>query len=169
MGRSKTLPDAQVFAVLRRALADGGDRATAFSLIAQATGLAAPTLAQRYGTRQAMLRAALMDGWDRLDQATQLAAEDAALTAKGAAQMLKALGQTQGAEIALLISDLRDHALRDRALAWRGAVIAALVARLGGKGPDAAAILFAAWQGQLLWQGAGAAPVRLRQIVRRLV
>ena len=88
MGRNKTLPDIDVFAALRHLLIQGGDKAVAFSSVAQATGLAAPTLAQRYGTRDAMVRAALRDGWDVLGKATDQAVDDAPPTAKGATQII---------------------------------------------------------------------------------
>jgi AcrR family transcriptional regulator len=110
---------------LRRLLLQGGDKAVAFSSVAQATGLAAPTLAQRYGTRDAMVRAALLDGWDVLDAAAARAAEIAPVTPKGAAQMLKSLAADDGGMIALLVSEFRDPVLRGRALAWRAAVVAA--------------------------------------------
>jgi AcrR family transcriptional regulator len=170
MGRTKTLPDASVFAALRRLLAEGGEKAVAFSSVARATGLAAPTLAQRYGTRDAMVLAALTDAWDLLDAATLRAAGDAPLSAKGAVQLLKTLGGDGGADFALLAAELRDPALRGRAARWRMAVLSALAVRLGGgsKGREAAALLFAAWQGQALWHRAGGDAVRIKDAVRRL-
>jgi AcrR family transcriptional regulator len=170
MGRSKTLPDTDVYAALRRLLIQGGDKAVAFSSVAQATGLAAPTLAQRYGTRDAMVRAALLDGWDVLDAAAARAAEIAPVTAKGAAQMLKSLAADDGGMIALLVSEFRDPVLRGRALAWRAAVVAALALRLrgSGKGRGAAAVVFAAWQGQVMWQKAGGPGIRVKDAVKHL-
>ena len=170
MGRRKTLPDAEVFAALRHLLMQGGDKAVAFSSVAQATGLAAPTLAQRYGTREAMVRAALLDGWKVLAEATDQAAGGAPPTAKGATQILKALGAGHAQEIALLVSEFRDPALREPALAWRQALLAALGARMGGgsKGQEAAALVFAAWQGQLMWQKAGGPGIRVKDVVKHL-
>jgi AcrR family transcriptional regulator len=170
MGRSRTLPDADVFAAVRRLLMQGGDKAVAFSSVAQATGLAAPTLAQRYGTRDAMVRAALLDGWDALDAAAARAAEIAPITPKGAAQMLRSLAADNADLIALLVSEFRDPALRDRALVWRAAVVAALALRLrgGGKGRSAAAVVFAAWQGQVMWQKTGGPDIRVKDVVKHL-
>ena len=170
MGRHKTLPDTEVFAALRRLLVQGGDKAVAFSSVAQATGLAAPTLAQRYGTREAMVRAALLDGWKVLAQETDQAVGGAPPTAKGATQILKALGAGHAQEIALLVSEFRDPALREPALAWRQALLTAVGARMGGgsKGQEAAALVFAAWQGQLMWQKAGGSEVKIKDAVRRL-
>jgi AcrR family transcriptional regulator len=170
MGRSKTLPDTDVFAALRRLLIQGGDKAVAFSSVGQATGLAAPTLAQRYGTRDAMVRAALQDGWDVLGKATEQTVDAAPPTAKGATQILKALSASHAEEIALLVSEFRDPALRDPALAWRQSLLAALGSRLGGgsKGQEAAALVFSAWQGQILWHKAGGSEVKIKDAVKRL-
>lgn len=172
MGRTRTIPDADIFAAVRTLLAQGGEKAVAFSSVARMTGLAAPTLVQRYGSREAMLRAALMTAWDALDAATETAADDAPLSVKGAAQFLKALSadETETADLALLAVDFRDTDLRARATAWRTRVEQALAQRLGGgaKGREAAAILFAAWQGQSLWQKAGGRAFRIKDALKRL-
>lgn len=170
MGRSRTIPDAEIFSAIRALLAEGGEKAVAFASVARATGLAAPTLVQRYGSRQEMLRAALAAAWDGLDAAADAAAAEAPLSAKGAAQLLKALSGEGGAHPARLAADFRDPALRARAEAWRERVEAALALRLGGgaKGREAAAMLFACWQGQLLWAEAGGKAFRLKDALKRL-
>ncbi len=172
MGRSRTIPDTEIFAAIRQLLAQGGEKAVAFSTVARATGLAAPTLVQRYGSRDAMLRAALMAAWDALDEATALAAAAAPLSAKGAAQFLKALSgdPPDTADLTLLGADFRDPGLRQRALLWREAVETGLTVRLGGgaKGREAATILFAAWQGQSLWALAGGRSFKIKDAVKRL-
>ncbi len=172
MGRSRTIPDDAIFSAIRTLLAEGGEKAVAFSTVSRATGLAAPTLVQRYGSRDGMLRAALMRAWDGLEAATGEAEAEAPLTAKGAAQLLKALSgeEAETADLALLAADFRDPVLRGRAMAWRERVEAALALRLGGgaKGREAAAILFAAWQGQALWRLAGERSFRIKDAIRRL-
>jgi hypothetical protein len=169
MGRRRTIPDADIYRTIRRQLAEGGDKAVAFSSVARATGLAAPTLVQRYGSREAMVQAALLDGWDLLAAATETAAEAAPMTAKGAVALLKELEGWAGPS-ALQAADLRDAALRARAAAWRRQVEAALAVRLGGgaKAREAAAMLFAAWQGQALWTRAEERAFRLKDLVKRL-
>jgi AcrR family transcriptional regulator len=173
MGRSRTLPDAEVFAVIRQLLLAGGDKAVAFSSVARATGLAAPTLVQRYGSRDAMVQAALINAWDDLDARTSDVAAECPMSAKGAAQFLKLLSGngTSPIDLGLLAADVRDPALRERALAWRDKVEVGLAARLGGgaKGRAAASILFAAWQGQSLWSSAGGRGFKLKDAVKRLV
>lgn len=171
MPRRRTIPDADIFTAIRRLLAEGGEKAVAFGAVARATGLAAPTLVQRYGTREGMLRAALLAAWDTVDDMTERADAAAELSPKGAAQLLKSLaGGGEAAEATLLAAGLRDAVLRDRAASWRNRVEAALALRLGGgtKGRDAAALLFAAWQGQALWGPAGGKGFRLKDAVKRL-
>ena len=172
MSRTRAIPDAEVFAAIRALLASGGEKAVAFSSVARATGLAAPTLAQRYGSRDGMLQAALMAAWDGLLAATTTAEAEAPLSAKGALAMLKALG-TDAAEpagLAQLTASFRDAALRAKAATWRIRVEAALATRLGGgtKGRESAALLFALWQGQALWQPGGEKGFRLKDAARRL-
>lgn len=172
MGRSRTVPDSDVYAAIRRLLAEGGDKAVAFSTVARATGLAAPTLVQRYTSREGMLRAALLAAWDDLERQTADLAATAPLSAKGAAQILKALSGDSGTgvDLALLAADFRDSDLRDRAKAWRDLLESALAPRLGSgaKGRESAALLFAAWQGQALWSRAGGRSFKLKEAVKRL-
>jgi AcrR family transcriptional regulator len=172
MGRTRTIPDADIFAAIRTLLAEKGEKAVAFSSVARATGLAAPTLVQRYGSRDAMLRAALTAAWDALDAATDAAAGAAPLNAKGAAQLLKALSGDgpEAADLTQLAADFRDPDLRARAAEWRATVEEALALRLGGgaRGREAGAILFAAWQGQALWRLAGGRGFKVKDALKRL-
>lgn len=167
MPRPRTIPDDTVFAQIRRLLAEGGDKAVSFAAVARATGLAAPSLVQRYGSRDDMLRAALGAAWDSLDRQT----EAAEAGADSALALLKALGQAADtADLSRLAAGFRDPALRARAEAWRLRTEAAL-ARLMGGGPKAregAQALFAAWQGRMLWQDVGGKGMRLKDLVRRL-
>lgn len=166
MSRSKIISDAQVFSETCRLLAEGGDKAASFAAVARRSGLAAPTLVQRYQTREAMVRLALMAAWDELDAETAHAEAGAAMTPKGAAQLLKALTGDLSEGAGLLAAGFRDAALRARAEAWRARVEAALAQRLGEA--EAAALMFAAWQGQVIWQSAGGKGFRLRDAVKRL-
>ena len=167
MARRKLIPDAAVCTEIHRLLAEGGERAVSFSAVAQATGLAGPTLVQRFGAREEMLRLALAAAWDRLEAETRSAETLAPLNAKGAQALLKALDTL---DVALLAADFRDETLRARAESWRAQVETALALRLGGgaQGREAAAILFAAWQGQILWQTAGGKGFRLKEALKRL-
>ena len=169
MPRAKIIPDHSVHAVVRACLAQSGDRAASFGAVARLTGLAAATLVQRFGSQDAMVRAALMDGWDALDRATDAAEGAAELSAKGAQVLLRTL-EDEASDLPLLTRDFRDPALRDRAAAWRARVELALAVRLGGgaRGREAAGMVFAAWQGQLHWQAVGERTFRLKDAIRRV-
>ncbi|MBK6468098.1 MAG: transcriptional regulator [Rhodobacter sp.] len=164
MSRKKTIPDEQVHAAIRQLLATGGDKAVSFGAVARATRLAPSTLAQRFGTVPAMRAAALRQGWQALTEATTTAMDAAA--GKGPQGLLKALDAVAAPVIGLLRVATDDES-RALAAGWRQMVETALSLRIGQgeKAREAAAILFAAWQGQLLWGGEG---FRLKDAVKRL-
>lgn len=166
MARLRIIPDTAIFALVLAALRDGGEKAVSFGLISQASGLAAPTLAQRFGSVEGMLRAALMAEWSALAKATEAAEQVAMASPKGAQAMLKALNPP---DLAVLAASARDPALIEAAEAWRVQMETALVQRLGGgtKGRDATALVFAAWQGRQLWAGAGGKGFRLAEMLKR--
>lgn len=172
MPRKKIIPDTEVFAIVRRLLAEGGDKAVAFGSVARATGLAASTLVQRFEKRENMVRAALADGWDQLDAACAEAEKNTAMGQKGAAAFLKSLGAeaTGAADLSLLAIDFRDAHLRIRAEEWRARVETALAFRLGqgARARETAAILFAVWMGQVLWLPAGGKAFKIKDVLKRL-
>ena len=127
---------------------------------------AASGLVQRFGGRDAMVERALLAGWEALESATAEVCAQAPMNAKGAHAMLKALGTPEAALLAGMVST---SALRQRAKAWRAQVEAALAQRLDSAAPDqAAAMLFAVWQGQVLWNSAGGKGFRLKDALRAL-
>lgn len=164
MARTKSIPDADVLAAVRALQAEGGDKAVSFGSVAQRTRLAPSTLAQRFGTVGAMQRAAHLDGWRQVTAATAAALDQAA--EKGPQGLLKALEGLAAPVAALRLgaSDDKSRALADD---WRKMVETALAQRLGQgeKAREAAAILFAAWQGQMLWWGEG---FRIKDAAKRL-
>ncbi len=164
MSRPRTIPDADVFAAILQLVAAGGERAVAFSSVARATGLAAPSLVQRYTSLPGMIRAAWAAEWDRLEAVTDAALAEVDASGKGAQGLLKALATDTTA--ALLAASSRDEPLRRRARDWREKVEAALAQRV--KSPETAAMLFAAWQGQQLWGGAGEKGFKLKDAIKRL-
>ncbi len=171
MGRTKTVSDAEIFVAIRQLLAAGGEKAVAFASVARATGLAGPTLVQRFGSRAAMIRAAHLAAWDRLDAATAMIVAKSDLSVKGAQKLLKSLsdGHADAVDLTMLSMDFRDSVLRLRAENWRQSVETTLGLQLGGgaKGREAAALLFAAWQGQMLWQLAGGKGFKIKDAVKR--
>lgn len=162
MGRRKIIPDTAVYDVVRHLLMEEGEKAATFGAVARATGLAGATLVQRFGSQQGMLRGALAEAWDRLDAAL----DPAEAEGKGPVAILKVLAAAQPAIPALYLACRRDAALRARAAGWRAALERRLAPRLGGgrKGARAAAILVAAWMGQMLAGGDG---FRLKDAARR--
>jgi hypothetical protein len=165
MPRTRVIPDETVFAAIQRLLDEGGDKAVSFGSVGKLTGLAPPTLVQRYGSRDGMVKAARHAAWDALEQRTGQAI--AGTADKGPQGLLKAIGPV---DTAALAADLRDPDLAARAAAWRSGVETALTLRLGAgqKAREAAALLFAAWQGQALWSGTGGPGFRLKDAVKRL-
>lgn len=168
MARPRTLPDSQVFGAILHLIAAEGEKAVAFSAVARATGLAGASLVQRYGALPAMVEAALSWGWDELDAVATATEAEVYAADKGPQALLKALGDRVGAlpMPALLAASLRHARLRRRATDWRARVEAMLATRL--RDTESAAMLFAAWQGQLLWEGAGDKGFRLKDALKRL-
>ena len=164
MSRPRKIPDTEVFAAVLRLIVADGEKAVAFSTVARATGLAAPSLVQRYGALPDMVKTALLGEWDRLDAAAAAAISETSATAKGPSALLKALSPPPSP--ALLAASLRDAKLRDRASDWRQRVVAALTARLGDG--DVAAMVFAAWIGQGLWEGYGDKGFKVKDLIKHL-
>ncbi len=158
-------------------IAAEGEKAVAFSAVARATGLAGASLVQRYGPLPQMVEQALSWGWDALDAvATAAEAEGAEPSSakagkalqKGPQALLKALSdKAEGVPMAaLLAASLRHVRLRARAADWRDRVEALLATRTQDR--DSAAMIFAAWQGQVLWQGLGDKDFRLKDMLKKL-
>ena len=164
MPRTRTIPDDRVFSAILGLLDEGGEKAVSFGTVASATGLSAPTLVQRYGSRDGMVRAARLSAWDALDARTAKAIAETA--DKGPMGLLRAIGAVESARLA---SDLKDPVIALRAIAWRVTVESALGLRLGAgtKAKEAAAVLFSAWQGQALWARSGGTTFRLKDVVKR--
>jgi AcrR family transcriptional regulator len=166
MARPRSIPDADIYAAIRTLLARDGEKAVAFGAVARLTGLAPPSLVQRYGNRDGMIRAAVLDGWQELLNLTDASAE-----AQPQA-LLKALTEPAAVmtDPALMAVTLRDASLRSAAETWRTRLESLLALRLGAgnKGGESAAMLFAAWQGQLLWLHAGGKGFRIKEAAKRL-
>ncbi len=170
MARPRRIPDTSVYALIRTMLAQDGPRGVSFAAVAARSGLAAPSLVERYGSRDRMVLAALTEGWDRIDQLTALAISATGKGSKGAAALLKSLAPADPAlpppELPVLLGQLLDAPLRLRAAAWRDRVIAALGEKLGHPGHARAEMLFAAWQGRLFWEPMIDQSFRLRDAAR---
>lgn len=164
MARPKALPDSEVFAALRQILALGDAKSVSFGSVARAVGLAPSTLVQRFGTVTALRKAAIAEGWQVLGQTAEALIDNAA--DKGPSGLLKALEGLTG-EVGLLLAASTEPDLRDKAAEWRRMVELALAQRIppSNRPRETAAVLFAAWQGQILW---GADSFRVKDLAKRL-
>jgi len=169
MARPRTLPDSEVYSVILALIAAEGEKSVAFSAVSRATGLAGASLVQRYGSLAKMVEAALDWGWDELDKMAVHAQDTVdASGAKGVQLFLKAL--THAVQTlplaALLAASLRHARLRPRAAAWKRAVEDVIADQLHDR--DAALMVFAGWQGQVLWEGVETKGFRLKDLLKRL-
>lgn len=157
MARRKTIPDAQVLDALLDALMETGPAGLTFARAAQAAGLSAATLVQRYGDRDALVQAILLRAWDCLDAATAVADEQEASTPEGAIALLLRLMPLESVErdatdgLLLLREDIRNPTLRARGAAWGQQLADALGRRLS---PDPEEGRRLGWQMASIWQGA---------------
>lgn len=169
MARTKRISDHNVFTLVLALLLENGEKAVTFSSVSAATGLAPPSLVQRYGSCNSMILAAMAQAWDMLDELVDTAALDPATLNKGVPGLLKTLAGPVDPG-ALLTLSLRDAELTARAKAWRNQVEQAIAARLevSAKAKETAALIFAAWQGRMLWGAAGGKGFRLGDAIKRV-
>lgn len=169
MARRKLISDREVFQQVLALLLNNGEKAVTFSTVSAATGLAPTTLVQRFGSCNDMILGAISQAWEELDQLVEAATLDAAIMAKGLPAMLKSLVGPMDPG-ALLTLSLRDAALTARAKAWRFKVEQAIAARLdvSARAKETAALIFAAWQGRMLWDAGGGKGFRLGDAIKRL-
>lgn len=164
MARPRKVSEEDVVEAVAALVVREGPAALTFQSAAAVTDLSPATLVQRYGNRDALLRAALGWMWEQLDLAT--AAADAAhpVDPEGAVALLLALSSGYGAGeeaaggLLLLSEDLKDPALRARGVAWHAALVTALGRRLSNEPARQAqlgGLLASQWQGALLWWAFG--------------
>jgi AcrR family transcriptional regulator len=162
MGRSKTISDSALLDRLLATLKETGPAGLSFSRAARASGLAAATLVQRFGSRDSMVEAVLMHAWDRLDSATTSADAQMPINAEGAVELLMHLMPAASASyditqgLFLLQEDMRNPALRARGCAWGAYLSRALGRRLTGDIAIAERLgwqMASVWQGALIWWG----------------
>ena len=161
MPRLKTLPDADVLDIAHRLIHRHGPDALTFAALAQACGLSAATLVQRFGSKAELVRAALLRAWDGLDARTAALATGTPKTPEGAIGMLVALSGGYGGiddyaqGLLVLREDFRDPVLRARGAAWKRTLASALddcFADVAGAAPGTGMVMAAQWQGLLtLW------------------
>lgn len=156
MSRGKSISDDELLERLLAAIREHGPSGLSFARAAEAAGLAAPTLVQRFGTRAGMVEAVLLRAWDQLDEATAAADGEAPPGAAGAIDLLLRLTNPGAADydftdgLLLLREDIRNPALRARGADWGARLAKALGRRLSD---DADRAIELGWQMASLWQG----------------
>jgi AcrR family transcriptional regulator len=163
MARPKKISDDDLLEAVGEILTRGGPAALTFQSAGAAAGLSPATLVQRYGSKEALQRAALLRMWDEL--AAQTAALDLSqpVDADGAIALLVRLSVGYGATadetaqgLLLLREDFRDPVLRARGAAW-GEVLAQMLGRRLIDSPEKGIVLgrlmASQWQGAILWWG----------------
>lgn len=160
MPRPKTLPDRDVLQAAYRLMHRHGPEALTFATLAQACGLSASTLVQRFKSKADLIRSTLSYAWDGLDQKTAMLAAKIPRTPDGAIRFLTLLSRDYGGieayadALLILREDLRDPALRARGAEWKAALARVLEDCFAGAScpPNGVGLLMLSqWQGSLLW------------------
>jgi len=160
MPRPKTQPDSAVLKAAYSLVHQRGPDALTFSTLAQACGLSASTLVQRFKSKADLVRSTLSYAWDGLDEKTADFSAKVPKTPDGAVQLLTMLskdyGEIEAYADALLIlrEDLRDPALRARGAKWKAVLTRALEECFDSvpHAPQGIGLLMASqWQGSVLW------------------
>lgn len=164
MARPRTIADAAILDGALALLQRHGPAALTFAALGKAVGLSPATLVQRYGTREALLHAALVAAWDRLDALTAAEDETQDESPEGAIALLEALWPANenmddyADGLLLLREDMRDPVLRARGTAWLEALALALGRRITSD-PKArrplGRLMVSQWQGAQLWWAFG--------------
>jgi AcrR family transcriptional regulator len=175
MSRPRKISDEDVVEAVAAMLSREGPAGLTFASASAVTGLSPATLVQRYGNREALLRAALLWMWDQLDLTMAGADATHPVDAEGAIALLVRLSAGYGAGddaaqgLLLLREDFRDPLLRARGVAWNQALTQALGRRLSDD-PEQQVLLgrlmASQWQGAVLWWGFSRQGT-LRSVLRR--
>jgi AcrR family transcriptional regulator len=154
MPRKRMITDEELLDHALLVLREAGPDGLTFGAVAKQAGLAASTIVQRFGSKPALLRSALLRAWDRLDDDTVAAVGAAGRGAKGVIDLLVRLsGQYEASDYAdqlrILREDLRDPVLVERGRAWFGVLAESIEARVTG---ISGMLVLAQWQGTVtIW------------------
>jgi AcrR family transcriptional regulator len=158
MPRKRTVTDDDLADAALALVREAGPAALTFAALAPRAGLAGSTIVQRFGTKAALLRAALSRAWDHLDRETAAASAAATAGPDGVIDLLVRLsGQYDpddefADQLLILREDLRDPVLRERGRAWLATLVEAIETRLTAWRGDARGLgplVVAQWQGTL--------------------
>ncbi|MFS8047763.1 TetR/AcrR family transcriptional regulator [Rhizobium sp. BR 314] len=157
MPRHKTISDERLLDILVELIVETGPDGLTFARSAKACGLSPAALVQRYGDRETLVEAILMQAWEKLQAETAAADAEAAPTPEGAVNLLMRLMPPETAEhdatdgLLLLREDIRNPKLRARGAAWLSNLANALGRRLSDNPKEANRL---GWEMVALWQGA---------------
>jgi AcrR family transcriptional regulator len=168
--RPRTISDEALLDRALAILAERGPASLTFAALAERTGLATATLVQRFGSKPALVRAALLRAWDLLEALTAAADRAAPSSPAGAVALLLELSEIYTASrshdegLVVLREDFRDPVARARGERWGNVLAEALGRRLSdatGPREDLGRLMAAQWQGTvLLWGFAPSRPLR---------
>jgi len=160
MPRTRIISDDSILDVALGIARSSGPETLTFASLASQVGLSGSTIVQRFGTKQRLLRAALVRAWDLLDQETSAAIGDASHESSGITELLVQLSGNYDArdfadQLLVLREDVRDPILRERGHDWLTVLANAIEDRLPGTHADVSGLgrtILAQWQGTLtLW------------------
>lgn len=157
MSRRKSISDDALLDRLLVGIQQTGPADLSFARAARFAGLSAPTLVQRFGSREAMVEAVLLRAWDLLDARTAEADSACGPGARGAVDLLLQLTHGGEAEhdsgdgLLLLREDIRNPVLRARGAAWGEALAQAIARRLPEDGARLGWEAVSLWQGAIIW------------------
>jgi AcrR family transcriptional regulator len=178
MPRQKKIADNEVLEAAGEIMSRQGPAALTFAAVAAQTALSPATLVQRFGSREAMMRASLLRMWDNLDAATAAADARHAVDPPAAIALLVQLSAGYASSssdddiaqgLLLLREDFRDPVLRARGVAWGETLAHALGRRLADDADrqrTLGRLMASQWQGALIWWGFSRAGA-LRHYIRR--
>lgn len=175
MPRVKTMPDEAVYDHVLDVMADHGSEAITFAAVGKRAGLSAATLVQRFGTKPAMVHAALLHAWGRLDARTAELGATCERTPQGAVNLLHELSGSYGHieryanRLHVLREDFLHPDLRERGRLWidtLAGIVEDCFARSPAAGQGIGRLMVAQWQGALLLWGFGGGG-RVDEFVRR--
>jgi AcrR family transcriptional regulator len=160
MPRQRSIPDEIIVETALALMSHLGPEALTLAEVCGIVGLSPATLLQRFGSKDALKRAALEHGWNVLDEATAEADATAPETPEGAIAVIAALWPSADATpdfaggLLLLREDLRDPVLRARGVAWLETLALALGRRLTAdpeRQPRLGRLMVSQWQGTQIW------------------
>lgn len=156
MSRRKIMTDGEVLDSALVIIRKYGPDGLTFASLSANCGLSGATLVQRFGSKPALLKAAMLQAWDLLDAHTSRAIAAASHSLEGVIGLLLALShygeiETYADGLLLLREDLRDPDLRERGRVWHAVLEEAVSERLAGRDVGIASLLLDQWQGSLLW------------------